>query len=119
MSLYSQDIESQQKTSAKYTVLMLGVRQNKGISIRLLTVPSVIFAAKRFSCTHVIAYSLVRLFEQTGISINAEDIQRKDTQCQDKIINLYSRIDVAVLASNCRCYTPRRYISEINKNRNK
>ena len=60
------------------------------------------------------------MFEQIGISIDAEDRRNVKTQCQDKTVNLYSHIDVAVLAGNCRCYTPQRFISEIkDKNRNK
>ena len=63
-SLLSRNIENQQITSAKYTVLMLRVRQNE---------PRVILTAKIVGCSHVIASSLVRRFGQTGISIDAQD----------------------------------------------
>ena len=79
-------------------------------------VPSVIFAAKRFRCTRVIAYSLAKLFVQTGISINEEDILNVGTQCKDKTVNLNSHIGVAALAGKCRCYTPQHFISEIKEN---
>ena len=48
-----------------------------------------------FGCSRVIAHSLVRQFEQTGISIDAQDRRDVRKQCQDKTVNLQSRIDVS------------------------
>ena len=47
-----------------------------------------------FCCSGVIAYSLMRRFEQTGISIDAQDQLDARKQPEDKIVNLHSRIDV-------------------------
>ena len=56
--------------------------------------PTVIRVAKMFGCSCVIAHILVRQFEQTGISIDAQGHIRK--QLQDKTVNLHSNIDVGV-----------------------
>ena len=83
--------------STKHTVLMLCVRQNghkKALECRRCT-KSNICAAKMFGCSRVIARSLVRRFEQTGISIDAHDQCNVSKQCQDKNINLHSHIDVS------------------------
>ena len=46
-------------------------------------------------CSGVIAYSPVRPFEQTGISIDAQDQRVIRKQCQNKAVNLHSRIDIS------------------------
>ena len=48
----------------------------------------------KFDCSGVIGHGLVRRFEQTGISIDAQDRRDVRKQCQDKTVNLHSRIDV-------------------------
>ena len=67
------------------------------------------------------AHSLVRWFKPIGISVDAHDRTcniRK--QRQDKTIDLHAHIELAVLAHNCRCYTPQRFIpDDKNKNRKK
>ena len=68
-SLSSQNLENQKITSAKYTVLMIRVRQYER---KKAVVPRVIRAKKVFECFHVIAHSLGERFEQTGISIDAQ-----------------------------------------------
>ena len=50
--------------------------------------------AKMFYCPAVIAHGLVRLFEQTGISIDEQDRWDIRKQHHDKTINLHSHIDV-------------------------
>ena len=72
--VFSQNIENQQITSTKYSVLMLHVHQNerKKDFGRFAMAPRVISAAIMFSCSCIIAYSLVRRYEQTGISIKAQ-----------------------------------------------
>ena len=73
-SLLRQNTKNQQIKSAKYTVLMLCVHQNerkKAFDRSLLY--QQLCAAMMFGCSPVIAHSLVRRFEQTGISINAQD----------------------------------------------
>ena len=47
-----------------------------------------------FGCPDVIAHSLARQFEQTGISIDAQDRRDVRKQRQDKAVNIHSRIDV-------------------------
>ena len=47
-------------------------------------VPRVLSAANIFGCSRVIAHSLVRRFEQTGISIDAQDRDRFDVRKQRK-----------------------------------
>ena len=47
-----------------------------------------------FGCSRIIAHSLVRPFEQTGISINAQDRWDVREQSQDKNVNLHSCVDV-------------------------
>ena len=47
-----------------------------------------------FGCSRIIAHSLVRPFEQTGISINAQDRWDVREQRQDKTVNLHSFVDV-------------------------
>ena len=56
-TLSSKNIENQQITSTKYTVLILRVRQ-KGHKKSFGLVPRIIQAAKMFGCSHVIAHSL-------------------------------------------------------------
>ena len=70
-----------------------------------------------FGFYRVIADSLVRQFEQTGISINAQDRRYVRKQRQDKTVYLHPRIYVAVLASHCRCYTPQCF-KQVDKNKN-
>ena len=48
-----------------------------------------------FGCPVLIAYSLVRQFEQTGISIDAHDRCDVRKQRKDKTVNLPSCIDVS------------------------
>ena len=48
-----------------------------------------------FGCSRVIADSLVRRFEQTGISIDAQDRLNARKHRQDKTVYLHSRIDVS------------------------
>ena len=48
-----------------------------------------------FGYSRVIAHNLVRQFEQTGISIDAQDRRNVRKQPQDKTVNLQSRIDVS------------------------
>ena len=69
-------IENQQITSATYTVLIIRVRQNW----------RVIHAAKMFGCSGASAHSLVRWFEQTGISIDVQDRLDVRKQRQDKTV---------------------------------
>ena len=71
-SLSSQNIENQQITSVKYTVLMLCVHQNGGFW-QVASVPRVIRVAKMFGCSHVSVHSLVNWLQQAGISTNAQD----------------------------------------------
>ena len=71
-------MKNQQITSAKYTVLMIRVRQYKR---KKAVVPRVICAKKMFGCS-VIAHNPGGRFEQTGISIDAQD--RGDVRKQDK-----------------------------------
>ena len=47
-----------------------------------------------FDCSQVIAHSFVRRFEQTGISIDAQDRRDVRKQRQGKTVYLHSRIDV-------------------------
>ena len=56
---------------------------------------SVIHAAKLIDCSSVIVHSLVRRFEQTGISIDA--LSRGDVRKRrrDKTVNLLLRINVS------------------------
>ena len=82
--------------STKYTVLMLRVCQNehKKAFSRSLPIPRVI-GAKMFGCSRVNAHTLMRWFEQTGISIDAQGQRKVRKQRQDKTINLHSRIDLS------------------------
>ena len=48
-----------------------------------------------FDCSHIIIDSLVIGFEQTGISIDAQDRRDLRKQRQNKTVNLHSRIDVS------------------------
>ena len=48
-----------------------------------------------FGCPGVIAYSLVRWFEQTGKSKDAHDRCDVRKQRKDKTVNLHSCIDVS------------------------
>ena len=48
-----------------------------------------------FGCSHIIAPGLVRRFEQTGISIDAQDRRDIRKQRQDKTDNLHPRIGVS------------------------
>ena len=57
--------------------------------------PRVIRAANMFGCFHIIAHCLVRRFEQTGISIDAQDRRDIRKQRQDKTVNLRPRIGVS------------------------
>ena len=84
-------------TSAKYTVLMLHVRQNerKKAFGMVAAISGVIGMAKMFGCSCVIVHSLVRRFEQTGISIDAQDRRDVRNQRQGKTVNLHTRIDVS------------------------
>ena len=50
-----------------------------------------------FGRSGVIAHSLVKQFEQTGISIDAQDRHNVRKQRQDKTVNLHSRIDPATV----------------------
>ena len=52
-------------------------------------------AGKMFGCSGGIAHSLVRRFEQTGMSIDAQDRRDVRKQLQDKTVNLHSHIDVS------------------------
>ena len=60
-----------------------------------MAIPRVIRVAKTFGCSRVIAHSLVRRFEQTGLSIDAQDLGDVRKQRQDKTVNLHSCIDVS------------------------
>ena len=80
----SQKIENQQIMS----VILEGFWQ-------VAAEPRVIRLAKMFGCSRIIAHSLVRLLEQIGISINAQDKSDVRKQCQDETVNLHSRIDVS------------------------
>ena len=82
--------------STKYTVLMLPECQNehKKAASRSLPIPRVI-GARMFGCSRVNGNSLMRWFEQTGISINAQDQCNVRKQRQDKTINLHSHIDLS------------------------
>ena len=51
---------------------------------------------RMFGVSGVIAHNLVRWFEQTGISIDAQDHPKVRNQHQDKTVNLHSLIDVSV-----------------------
>ena len=62
---------------------------------QVAAIPNVIGAAKMFGCSRVIAHNLVKQFEQTGISIDAQDRRNVRKQHQDKTVNLQSRIDVS------------------------
>ena len=46
-------------------------------------------------CSHVIAHSLMRQFEHTGISFDAQDQRDARKQRQDKTVNLHSLTDVS------------------------
>ena len=95
-SLSSLIIKNQQIAPAKYTVLMLRLCQNgRKKAFGRSAIPRVIPAAKMFGCSRVIAHSLVRRFEQTGISIEAQDRRDQRKQCQDKTLNLHSPFDVS------------------------
>ena len=48
-----------------------------------------------FGCSSIIVYSPVRRFQQEGISTDAQDRRDVRKQCQDKTVNLHSRIDVS------------------------
>ena len=78
--------------SAKYTVLMLHVRFSQNERYRafgmVLIGTSVIHATKLFCCSSVIVHSLVRRFEQTGISIDASSRGDVGKRRRDKIVNL-------------------------------
>ena len=50
---------------------------------------------KMFGCSGVIAHSLVRRFEQKGISIDAQDRRDVRKPRQDKTVNLLSRINLS------------------------
>ena len=52
---------------------------------QVAAVPRVIRAAKIFGFPHVIAHSLVRRSEQTGISINVQDRRDVSMQLQEKL----------------------------------
>ena len=47
-----------------------------------------------FGHSGVVAHSLVRRFEQTGMSIDAQNRRDVKKQRQDKTVNLHTRIDV-------------------------
>ena len=51
--------------------------------------------AKMFGCSGVIAHGLVSWFEQTGISIDAQDTCKVRKQSQGETVNLHSRIDIS------------------------
>ena len=72
-----------------------------------------------FGCSRVVAYSLARQFEQTGISIDAQDRHDIRKQCQNKTVNLHSHIEISGTSRqlNCRCYKPQRFIPD-DKNKN-
>ena len=73
-SLSSRNIENQLIVSAKYTVLLLRIRQFGVRSFwQVAAAPRVIHAANIFVCSGVIAHGLVSRFEQTGIFIDAKD----------------------------------------------
>ena len=60
------------------------------------------YQVKMFGCSRVIAHSLVRRFEQTGISFDAQDRRDVRKQLQEETVNLHSCIDESVLAGKCR-----------------
>ena len=70
---------------------MLPVRQNERKKAFCRSPPH---AAKIIGCSRVLAHSLMGRFEQTRISIDAEDRCKVRKQCQDKTVNLHSCIDV-------------------------
>ena len=75
----SQNIENQQITPVKYTVLMLTERQNER--------KKAFDRSPQFGCSRVFVHSLVRRFEQTTISIDAQD--RSDTDTIPSRINVF------------------------------
>ena len=89
-SLSSQNIENQQIMSAKYTVLMLHLRQNEHYRTfgMVAAGTSVIHIAKLSGCSSVIVHSLVRPFEQTGISVKALSPGDVRKRRRDKTVNL-------------------------------
>ena len=71
----------------------------------------VIHAAKLLGCSRVIVHSLVRSFEETGISIDAQDRGDVMKRRRDKTVNLYSHaLTSAFIAGNCSCSTPNCFI---------
>ena len=83
-SFSSQKIENQQIMSAILEGFWQGAAE-----------PRVIRPAKMFGCSRIIAHSLMRLLEQIGISIDAQDKRDVRKQCQDETVNLHSRINVS------------------------
>ena len=65
------------------------------MGVKVAAVPRVIRAAKMFECFRVIAHSLVRRFEQTGVYNDAQDRRDVRKLRQDKTFNLHSRIDIS------------------------
>ena len=98
-SLLSQIIENQQIMSAKYTVLMLRLHQNERYTAfgMVASGTSVIRAVKQFDCSSVIVHSLVRRYEQTGISIDAcsRSNMYVRKRRRDNTVNLLLRIKVS------------------------
>ena len=91
VSLSSQNIENQQITSAKYTVVMLCVRQNQRKKAFGRPPP---YQELKAWHSRLIAHSHVRWFEQTGISMDAQDRRDLRKHRQDKTVNLHSPIDI-------------------------
>ena len=54
-----------------------------------------------FGHSGVVAHSLVRRFEQTGMSIDAQNRRGERKQRQDKTVNLHTRIDVSSYTPQC------------------
>ena len=86
--------------SAMYTELMLRLRQNERYRAFGMVVAgtSVIHTAKQFGSSNVNVLSLVRRFEQTGISIDA--LSRGDVRKRRQVKTVYLLLHINVSSSS-------------------